>query len=59
MAFANSSISDIIATNIQSRTGELADNFASETNVRETLWPARLNCRANAWRPIKGAPLVP
>jgi len=26
MAFANSSISDIIATNIQSRTGELADN---------------------------------
>jgi len=26
MAFANSAISDIIATNIQSRTGELADN---------------------------------
>jgi len=26
MAFANSSVSDIIATNIQSRTGELADN---------------------------------
>lgn len=26
MAFANSSISDIIATNIQSRSGELADN---------------------------------
>ena len=26
MAFANSSISDIIATTIQSRSGELADN---------------------------------
>ncbi len=26
MAFANSSISDVIATNIQSRSGELADN---------------------------------
>jgi hypothetical protein len=29
MAFANSSISDIIATNIQSRTGELADNVTN------------------------------
>ncbi|MEY4387264.1 MAG: Molybdopterin molybdenumtransferase [Verrucomicrobiota bacterium] len=24
-------------------TGELADDFASEANARETLWPARLN----------------
>ena len=29
MAFANSSISDIIATNIQSRSGELADNVTN------------------------------
>lgn len=29
MAFANSAVSDIIATNIQSRTGELADNFTN------------------------------
>ena len=29
MAFANSSVSDIIATTIQSRSGELADNVTN------------------------------
>lgn len=42
MAFANSSISDIIATNIQSRTGELADNV---TNNNALL--RRVNERGN------------
>jgi hypothetical protein len=42
MAFANSSISDIIATNIQSRTGELADNV---TNTNALL--RRLKERGN------------
>jgi hypothetical protein len=42
MAFANSSISDIIATNIQSRSGELADNV---TNTNALL--RRLKERGN------------
>ncbi|HEV8490712.1 MAG TPA: phage major capsid protein, partial [Candidatus Angelobacter sp.] len=42
MAFANSAISDIIATTIQSRTGELADNV---TNNNATL--RRLKSRGN------------
>lgn len=29
MGFANSAITDIIATTIQSRTGDLADNFTN------------------------------
>ena len=29
MAFANTSVSDIIATNIQSRSGQLADNVTN------------------------------
>ena len=37
MAFANSSISDIIATNIQSRTGELADNVTNNNALLRAL----------------------
>ena len=37
MAFANSSISDIIATNIQSRSGELADNVTSNNALLRRL----------------------
>lgn len=37
MAFANSSISDIIATTIQSRTGELADNVTNNNAILRKL----------------------
>jgi hypothetical protein len=37
MAFANSSISDIIATNIQSRTGGLADNVTNNNALLRRL----------------------
>jgi hypothetical protein len=37
MAFANTSISDIIATNIQSRTGELADNVTNNNALLRRL----------------------
>jgi hypothetical protein len=37
MAFANSSISDIIATTIQSRTGELADNVTNNNALLKRL----------------------
>jgi len=37
MAFANSDISDIIATNIQSRTGELADNVTNNNALLRRL----------------------
>lgn len=37
MAFANSAISDIIATNIQSRTGELADNVTNNNALLRRL----------------------
>jgi hypothetical protein len=37
MAFANSSISDIIATNIQNRTGELADNVTNNNALLRRL----------------------
>jgi hypothetical protein len=37
MAFANSSISDIIATNIHSRTGELADNVTNNNALLRRL----------------------
>ena len=33
MAFANSSITDIIATTIQSRSGELADNLTQNNSL--------------------------
>jgi hypothetical protein len=37
MAFANNSVSDIIATNIQSRTGELADNVTNNNALLRRL----------------------
>ena len=37
MAFANASVSDIIATNIQSRTGELADNVTNNNALLRRL----------------------
>jgi hypothetical protein len=37
MAFANSSISDIIATTIQSRSGELADNVTNNNALLRRL----------------------
>ena len=37
MAFANSAVSDIIATNIQSRSGELADNFTNNNALLRRL----------------------
>lgn len=37
MAFANSTISDIIATNIQSRSGELADNVTNNNALLRRL----------------------
>ena len=37
MAYANSSISDIIATNIQSRSGELADNVTNNNALLRRL----------------------
>jgi len=52
MAFANSSISDIIATNIQSRTGELADNV---TNNNALL--RRLKERGNV-KPVSGGNVI-
>jgi hypothetical protein len=42
MAFANSAISDIIATNIQSHaSGELADNVTNNNALLRTLERAR------------------
>ena len=37
MAFANSSVSDIISVNIQSRTGELADNVTNNNALLRKL----------------------
>lgn len=52
MAFANSSVSDIIATTIQSRSGELADNF---TNNNALL--RRLKAKGNI-RPFSGGNVI-
>jgi hypothetical protein len=52
MAFANSSITDIIATTIQSRSGELADNV---TNNNAAL--RRLKERGNV-RPFSGGNVI-
>jgi hypothetical protein len=52
MAFANSAISDIIATTIQSRSGELADNV---TNNNALL--AKLRKRGNV-RPFNGGNVI-
>jgi len=37
MAFANSTVTDIIATTIQSRSGELADNFTNNNALLRRL----------------------
>lgn len=52
MAFANSAISDIVATTIQSRSGELADNV---TNNNPLLF--RLKQRGNV-RPVSGGNVI-
>ena len=52
MAFANSDVSDIIATTIQSRSEELADNF---TNNNALL--RRLKRKGNS-RPVTGGNLI-
>jgi hypothetical protein len=52
MAFANSAVSDIIATTIQSRSGELADNV---TNNNALL--SRLKRRGNV-RPFSGGNVI-
>src|SRR6478736_2937744 len=52
MAFANSQITDIIATTIQSRSGELADNL---TNNNALL--RRLKARGNV-RPFSGGNVI-
>lgn len=52
MAFANSSITDIIATTIQSRSGELADNVMANNPIL-----ARLKQRGNV-RPFGGGNVI-
>jgi len=52
MAFANSSVSDIIATNIESRSGELADNV---TNNNALL--RRVDERGNR-KPVSGGSVI-
>jgi len=52
MAFANSAISDIIATTIQSRSGELADNLTNNNALLK-----RLKARGNV-RPFGGGNVI-
>lgn len=52
MAFANSSITDIIASTIQSRTGALADNFTNNNALIQ-----RLNQRGNV-KPFSGGNVI-
>lgn len=52
MAFANSAVSDIIATTIQSRSGELADNVMANNPLL-----ARLKQRGNV-RPFSGGNVI-
>ena len=52
MAFANSSITDIIATTIQNRSGDLADNVANNN----ALW-RKLNAKGNV-RPVGGGNVI-
>ena len=51
MAFANSAITDIIATTIQSRSGELADNLTQNNAILQ-----RLNQKGNV-RPFTATTL--
>ena len=52
MAFANSAVSDIIATTIQSRSGELADDFTNNNALIR-----RLKRKGNV-RPVTGGNLI-
>ena len=52
MAFANSAITDIIATTIQSRSGELADNLTQNNAILQ-----RLNSKGNV-RPVSGGNVI-
>jgi len=52
MAFANSAITDIIATTIQSRSGELADNLTQNNAILQ-----RLNSKGNV-RPFSGGNVI-
>jgi len=52
MAFANSAITDIIATTIQSRSGELADNLTQNNAILQ-----RLNQKGNV-RPFSGGNVI-
>jgi hypothetical protein len=52
MAFANSAITDIIATTIQSRSGVLADNLTQNNAVLQ-----RLNSKGNV-RPFSGGNVI-
>lgn len=52
MAFANSSYSDIIATTIQSRSGELSDNFTNNNALAR-----KLKARGNV-RPFGGGNVI-
>ena len=52
MAFANSSITDIIATTIQQRSGELADNLTNNNALLK-----RLKARGNV-RPFSGGNVI-
>jgi hypothetical protein len=52
MAFANSAITDIIATTIQSRSGELADNLTNNNAILQ-----RLKAKGNV-RPFSGGNVI-
>jgi hypothetical protein len=52
MAFANSAITDIIATTIQSRSGVLADNLTENNAILQ-----RLNSKGNV-RPFSGGNVI-
>ena len=52
MAFANAAITDIIATTIQSRSGELADNLTQNNAILQ-----RLNSKGNV-RPFSGGNVI-
>jgi hypothetical protein len=52
MAFANAAITDIIATTIQSRSGELADNLTQNNAILQ-----RLNQKGNV-RPFSGGNVI-
>lgn len=52
MAFANSTITDIIATTIQQRSGQLADNLTNNNALLE-----RLRMRGNI-KPFSGGNVI-